>query len=137
MVARREKPDVLLVDDDPSITELVRRLLEEECDVREVSGVCEALAAISACEPDLLVTDLGMDAGGGKYLLAVVSDEHPDMRRLVYSAASHSSLVALVEARLADAAVSKSAPWSTLMNEVRRLTHAVRARPPGSLRLSR
>lgn len=137
MVARRDRPDVLLVDDDPSITELLGRLLEDECEVRQVAGVCEALAAISVRAPDLVVTDLEMDGGGGKYLLAVLTDANPGVLRLVYSGASHPMLMALVEARLADAAVSKSAPWSALMNEVRRLTRAVPARPSGSIRLSR
>jgi len=134
MVARRGRLDVLLVDDDPSITELVRRLLEGECEVREAGGVCEALAAMTAQEPDIVVTDLEMDAGGGKYLLAAVTDEHPGVLRLVYSAAPCSRLVALIDSDLADAAVSKSEPWSALVSEVRRLARAMTARQSSSIR---
>lgn len=137
MVAQCGRPDVLLVDDDASITELLRRLLEEECEVREVGGVCEALAAISAREPDIVVTDLEMDAGGGKYLLAALADEHPCVLRLVYSAAPCSRLVALVDSRLAHAAVSKFERWSVVVSEIRRLAQARPDRQSESIRLMR
>lgn len=128
-MTRREGPQILLVDDEPSITELLRHLLEADGEVRQAHGVCEALVAMSARRPDVLVTDLQMDEGGGKYLLAAVADEHPSVRRLVYSAAPVSQLVCLVDSGLADAAVCKSERWSVLLGEVRRLLGTVAAQP--------
>lgn len=118
------RASVLIVDDDPAMTRLLGRLLAADCDAREVGGVCEALAALDDCQPDVLVLDPAMDGGGGKYLLAAVADQYPSVRRLVYSAVPSFGLLGLVDAGLAHAAVSKSERWLVLANEVRRLATA-------------
>lgn len=116
---RGRRLDVLVADDQPAITRVLARLLSADCEVREAAGVCEALTALSVREPDVLVTDVDMDQGGGKYLLAIIADEHPGVRRVVYSAAPCARLIGLLDCGLADAAVSKSDRWATLVSKVR------------------
>jgi DNA-binding NtrC family response regulator len=111
--ASLRRPDVLLVDDDPSITEFLGRLFQD-FDVRETNGVCPALQAIEHRVPDAVVTDLGMDDGGGKYLLAVLADRFPRVLRVVYSAAPAAELISLMESGLVHAAVQKNDDWSAL-----------------------
>lgn len=117
-----KKPEVLLVDDEPSITEFLRRVFVE-FEVREAGGVCPALEAIDERVPDAVVTDLGMDDGGGKYLLAILADRFPTVLRIVYSAAPAAELIGLTESGLAHAAVQKSGDWSALRRALRPLDH--------------
>lgn len=118
------RKNVLIVDDDAGMTRLFSRLLASDCEVREVGGICEALAVLDACRPDVVVIDPAMDGGGGKYLLAAMADHYPAVQRLVYSAMPLFHLLGLVDAGLAHAAVSKSEQWLVLANEVRRLATA-------------
>ncbi|GAA2501574.1 response regulator transcription factor [Winogradskya humida] len=54
-------PHVLVVDDDPTVSDVVRRYLEQDgCRVRLVSDGDSALAAVAAEQPDLVVLDLMM-----------------------------------------------------------------------------
>src|SRR5690349_23350804 len=52
---------VLVVDDDPTVSDVVRRYLEQaDCDVRLAADGAGGLAAIAAQRPDLVVLDLMM-----------------------------------------------------------------------------
>jgi DNA-binding NtrC family response regulator len=104
---RTEKVDVLVVDDDASITELLQLELRREFDVRAAQSVGEALRAMRRQVPDVVVTDLEMDEGGGEHLLPIVKFLHPEVVRVVFSAASLSKLRRVVDSGLADAAVEK------------------------------
>lgn len=119
--SRPQKLDVLAVDDEPSITEMLAAALSPDYDVRQASGVCDALLAIGVRTPDVVVTDLQMEGGGGKYLLAVLADEFPTIVRIVHSAASPADLDQLVVSGLAHAVVGKSGRWSDLAAEMKRL----------------
>lgn len=112
---------MLAVDDDPAITEFLRWALRAEYDVTECSGVVEALSAIRLRAPDAVVTDLDMDGGGGKHLLAAVADTFPSVKRLVYSAAQANELILLVRSGLAHAAVSKTQNIALLASELQGL----------------
>jgi DNA-binding response OmpR family regulator len=59
MAARAQKPTVLIVDDEATIREVIRRYLEREgFDVREAGDGYAALDALDADSPDLMVLDL-------------------------------------------------------------------------------
>ncbi len=65
---------VLLVDDDPHSTTLLKRLLEtDELKVDAVSSGQEALAALSATDYSVLITDLRMPGMGGMDLIREVT----------------------------------------------------------------
>ncbi len=65
---------VLLVDDDPHSTTMLKRLLEtEELSVDAVSSGQEALSALSAADYSVLITDLRMPGMGGMDLIREVA----------------------------------------------------------------
>lgn len=127
-MARRNRLDVLLIDDDPATSRLLGRLLMADYCIHGVRSVCDALAFLDVCKPAVLVMNLETDGGAGKYVLAAVADHDPSVRRLVYSAAPRLHLRCLIEAGLAHAAVEKSQRWLDLANEVRRLAADSRSR---------
>ena len=74
--------DVLVVDDEADIRDLVSGLLEDEGHaVRTASNSEEALAAIRARKPSLLVLDIWMQGGGmdGLELLDLVMELDADL----------------------------------------------------------
>ena len=74
--------DVLVVDDEPDIRELVAGILSDEgYSVRTAGDSNEALAAIRARRPSLLILDIWMQGAGidGLELLDLVKELDPDM----------------------------------------------------------
>ena len=79
---RSNGADILVVDDEADIRDLVSGLLEDEGhSVRVASSSEEALAAIRARKPSLLVLDIWMQGGGmdGLELLDVVKTLDADL----------------------------------------------------------
>jgi DNA-binding NtrC family response regulator len=68
---------VLVVDDEAGVRESLRMLLKNECEVVTAGGVAEALAALDAAPPDLILLDLVMPGGSGLELLAALADQDP------------------------------------------------------------
>jgi DNA-binding NarL/FixJ family response regulator len=67
---------VLLVEDEPSASERVRRAVAAEprlALVGSAASVAEGRALLCALEPDLLVTDLGLPDGSGVELIRIVA----------------------------------------------------------------
>lgn len=125
---------ILVVDDEPSIRELLQRRLRSRFDVRTGEGVSDALLKMGLEPPDVLITDLRMDEGGGRHLLSVVAAQFPDVVRVAYSAAARAELTALVECGAAHAAVAKSGDVSELPALLDRLfgsEHKTRSHQPG------
>ena len=61
---------VLVVDDEPGIRESLRMLLSDLCAVEAAVSVDEALQAIRAEPPDLVLLDLAMPERSGFELLS-------------------------------------------------------------------
>jgi CheY-like chemotaxis protein len=55
------RKSVLIVDDDSVFVEAIRAVLETRYDVRVASNGTEALAAVAASRPDVMVLDVMMD----------------------------------------------------------------------------
>ena len=71
-------PRVLVIDDEPGVRESLRMLLKPECDVVLAAGVDEALRALGAAQPDLVLLDLVMPGRSGFELLnQVASSDNP------------------------------------------------------------
>jgi DNA-binding NtrC family response regulator len=66
-------PRVLVVDDEPGVQESLRMLLKDDCEVVLSASVDEALRALSATPPDLVLLDLVMPGRSGFDLLAELS----------------------------------------------------------------
>src|SRR5580698_4915625 len=74
--------DVLIVDDEPDIRELVAGILSDEgYSVRTAGSSDEAMAAVRARRPSLLIQDIWMQGGGldGLEVLDLVKDLDPDL----------------------------------------------------------
>ena len=63
-------PRVLVVDDEPGVQESLRMLLKDDCEVVLAASVDEALRALSAAPPDLVLLDLVMPGRSGFDLLS-------------------------------------------------------------------
>lgn len=65
MAAQERHMNVLVVESNPTARERVLAALGEFYTVHFVSGAGEALAAVEAQRPDLLVTEMDLDEGDG------------------------------------------------------------------------
>lgn len=88
---------VLIVDDDRSVAELLRApLARRGFEVVQAASAAEALDAIPACEPDVVVADLQMPRVGGLELCRRLAIDRPDLPEVVLTA--YGSLEAAVGA---------------------------------------
>jgi DNA-binding NtrC family response regulator len=116
------KVEVLVVDDEPAITEWLDVMLSQRCyDVRQADGVAAALTAMRLRAPHAVVTDLGMEDGGGEHLLAEIAAAYPDVVRVVYSASPLASVNWMLDSGLAHAIVIKGADIGAVGHVLARL----------------
>ena len=82
-----ERRRILVVDDEPQITEVLRAYLEREGMIVEVcASVAEALASLARFAPDLLVLDITLPDGSGLDVLRAVSSEKAAVPTIMLSA---------------------------------------------------
>jgi DNA-binding NtrC family response regulator len=84
-------PRVLVIEDEPLLQRLLRRMLAPHCNVRIACSVDEALDELRILEFDVVVADLelGERDRDGRWLLAEVEQRSPATRRLLISAHHH------------------------------------------------
>jgi two-component system response regulator GlrR len=88
---------ILLVDDDPGLLRLISiRLRAEQYEVEAVESAKEALAALPRFRPDLVITDLRMQAMDGIGLLKEIQRQRPGLCVLLLTA--HGTIPDAVEA---------------------------------------
>ncbi|MBT9524860.1 MAG: response regulator transcription factor [Rhizobacter sp.] len=119
---------VLLADDHPVVRSGYLRLLDQAGDIQVIAEAGDANAAYAAFtthQPDVVVTDLAMPAGGGLELLRRVLLRDAQARALVFS--MHDAPVLVRRALQAGARgfVTKASPPECLVDAVREL-HAGR-----------
>jgi len=74
---------LLVVDDDPDARLVVRRLLVDYGPaITEAASAAEALAALPACNPEVLISDISMPGDDGYYLIERVRAEGRSAREL-------------------------------------------------------
>ena len=73
------KPAVLVVDDDPSLQQTMRMLLQSSFDVTTAGSVDEALDAIVQSRPEAVIMDLTMPNKDGIQGLKEICPAHPDL----------------------------------------------------------
>jgi DNA-binding NtrC family response regulator len=87
MRIERMRRKLLVVDDDPYLTAQLRKLLEsEELSVDTVSSAQEALAALTAADYSVLITDLRMPGMGGMDLIREVAQRRLGVTTIVTTA---------------------------------------------------
>lgn len=114
---------ILIVDDHPIVRAGVKRLLAAESDIetREEESGREALAAIRAWRPDLVILDLNLPGMGGFDIIARLMHETPRPRILVLS--MHDDPIYAMRALEAgaDAYVGKNAPPLQILDAIAEL----------------
>ena len=119
---------VLLADDHPVVRSGYLRLLDQAGDIQviaEAGDADAAYAAFTAHQPDVVVTDLAMPAGGGLELLRRVLLRNAQARVLVFSMHDAPVLVRRTLQAGASGFLTKASPPECLVDAVREL-HAGR-----------
>lgn len=93
-------PNILLVDDDASLTETLRiGLTRRGYRVSCCNGLEQALALLAVAEVDVVVTDLNMKGGSGIELCAAMAAAHRDVPSIVLTAfGNYETAVAAIRA---------------------------------------
>jgi len=91
------EPTVLLVDDEPSVVEGLKRALRgEPYTIIEASSADEALQVLTTTSVDVIVSDEKMPGTSGTELLAQVRLEYPDIMGIILT--GYASLEAAIRA---------------------------------------
>jgi len=90
------RPRVLVVDDEPEITESVSDLLEPDYEVLTAHSADEALGMLDANGVAVILTDQRMPNGTGAELLARSLDVAPETTRILFT--GYSDISAVIEA---------------------------------------
>lgn len=119
---------ILLVDDHAVVRSGLRRLLADlpRADVHEAATGREALAAVRAGRPEVVVLDLNLPGLGGVELLRRVLQEHPAARVLVLSMHAEALYAARALRAGASGYLSKNASPDELLHAVRRVAEGGR-----------
>jgi putative nucleotidyltransferase with HDIG domain len=117
-----QKPRIIFVDDVPEILAGLRQSLRKERKRWDLVFACggeEALRAVDAGTPNVLVTDMQMPGMNGAVLLREVADRAPECLRFVLSG-EPSSVLSLQAAPFAHQWLSKPCARETLVGTIAR-----------------
>jgi len=116
------KPRIVIVDDHQIFRAGVRAELEERVDiVGDAATVDDAVAAILATSPDVVLLDVHMPDGGGVEVIRRVGQERPDTRFLALSVSDAAEDVIAVIRAGARGYVTKTISSEDLADAVRRV----------------
>jgi len=113
---RRSRLDVLVVEDEPKMARGVQRSLSLDHDVRIATTKQEALAQLHERVPDVLLCDHRLEWQKTDDLFEYVRDNHPRVRRVLYSFSNLEVWNDLLHRKIVDAVVPKSAPRNALLS---------------------
>ena len=124
-------PLVLICDDEPALRELVRVSLGPAYRYREAATVAEAMNAIAAEVPDVVVLDLMIVGGSGRDVLRAMRSDPAFVktRVLVVSAWSDEGNREAVENEGADGFVPKPFAPESLAEQVAELLRSANSSP--------
>jgi DNA-binding NarL/FixJ family response regulator len=97
----------------------VQRSLSASHDVRIAGSKAEAMEEIRRCPPDILLCDHRLEWQKTDDLFEYVRDHHPKVRRILYSFSHVEIWTDLVQRKLVDAVIPKSAPRAALLSALR------------------
>ena len=112
----------ILVVDDHEVIRMGLRVLFENTDIEiaaEASTASEALEAIGATNPDVVLLDIRMEGGDGLNALGRLKLDHPDLPVILFSAYDNPTYIARAVALGASGYVLKSAPPERLIEALR------------------
>ncbi|MDQ0363793.1 response regulator transcription factor [Catenuloplanes indicus] len=128
---------VLVVDDDPIVSDVVRRYLEQDgCEVRLAADGAAGLAAIAAARPDLVVLDLMMPGVDGLEVCRRLRREQPDLPVVMLTALGEEADRVLGLEVGADDYVTKPFSPRELVLRIRSVLRRTTGAPAGPLLLA-
>ena len=111
----RPRLDILVVEDEPKMARGLQRSLSGDHDVRVASSKQEALVQLRERPPHVLLCDHRLDWQKTDDLFEHVRDNYPRVRRVLYSFSHMEVWNDLLQRKLVDAVVPKSAPRNALL----------------------
>ncbi|GAB7045309.1 response regulator transcription factor [Catenuloplanes indicus JCM 9534] len=128
---------MLVVDDDPIVSDVVRRYLEQDgCEVRLAADGAAGLAAIAAARPDLVVLDLMMPGVDGLEVCRRLRREQPDLPVVMLTALGEEADRVLGLEVGADDYVTKPFSPRELVLRIRSVLRRTTGAPAGPLLLA-
>jgi CheY-like chemotaxis protein len=112
---RRSRLDILVVEDEPKMARGLQRSLSVEHNVRVASSKRDALAQLRERAPHVLLCDHRLEWQKTDDLFEHVRDNYPRVRRVLYSFSHLEVWNDLLQRKLVDAVVPKSAPRNALL----------------------
>lgn len=112
---RRSRLDILIVEDEPKMARGLQRSLSVDHDVRIASSKRDALEQLRERPPHVLLCDHRLEWQKTDDLFEHVRDNYPRVRRVLYSFSHLEVWNDLLQRRLVDAVVPKSAPRNALL----------------------
>ncbi len=112
---RRSRLDILVVEDEPKMARGLQRSLSTEHNVRIASSKRDALAQLRERAPHVLLCDHRLEWQKTDDLFEHVRDNYPRVRRVLYSFSHLEVWNDLLQRKLVDAVVPKSAPRNALL----------------------
>jgi DNA-binding NarL/FixJ family response regulator len=132
--AGSQRTRVLLVDDHTILRAAVRALLETTADIEvagEAASAEDAVDAVGALAPDIVLMDLRMPGLGGVEGIVAIKEMAPGTRVLVLSAADDPGLVRRALGAGADGYLTKTAGDADLRSAIRAVRDGARyVHPP-------
>jgi CheY-like chemotaxis protein len=116
------RPRVLLADDYPDMVKAVSRLLKLDCEVvGTVTDGSDLLEAAQRLRPEVIVLDLNLPNVHGLEACRQITQAHPEMKVIVFTAMGGPDVSQLSVAAGASAFVSKLAFANELLQTIKRL----------------
>jgi CheY-like chemotaxis protein len=112
---RRSRLDILVVEDEPKMARGLQRSLSVDHNVRVASSKRDALAQLRERAPHVLLCDHRLEWQKTDDLFEHVRDNYPRVRRVLYSFSHLEVWNDLLQRKLIDAVVPKSAPRNALL----------------------
>jgi len=114
-LGHRSRLDILVVEDEPKMARGLQRSLSTEHNVRVASSKRDALAQLRERAPHVLLCDHRLEWQKTDDLFEHVRDNYPRVRRVLYSFSHLEVWNDLLQRKLVDAVVPKSAPRNALL----------------------
>src|ERR1700744_4339856 len=121
-----ERLHILVLDDDPTITDLVEDVLGADCSITIANTIDDARAALEAGQYEVLLCDYVLDGASSTAFLESVAVHHPALRRVLMTGTSNAEWRDMLDRGVVVSALSKpfdlNQLWAVIAptNEARR-----------------
>jgi DNA-binding NarL/FixJ family response regulator len=115
---------ILIVDDNPRLRALIRRILTQESDLQvvgEADDGAEAIRLTPILRPDVVLMDLGMPRVNGLEATRRIKMERPETKVIIITVHTEDAYRRAAEANGADAFLAKRTLMTALLPTIRRV----------------